>query len=439
MKHVVVGSSSDLAEKQIEAAIINNKLAGNGLYSLIDGLKGENIGAESIGRTANRIKDYNQTISTPAQAKLFCDSGGYSFIKGDLAPHNLDHAISLYHAYQRLGAEDYDYIFTLDLPLSLKFVEFNTKENVYEYNRKSLKQTLENITDNPDLVDKISFIYQFKAIGHYEIFQQLEEELSIKDAIKFKAIGGMVSLKEGAGISIAPFIATAYQALWDYENSRFNGEEFRLHFLGINVAYDRLIIAFMERLFQHYLGPDIPVRFTYDTIKFKRSAMYEHEHICEFDGTCLQAHNPLLLPDSVYSQVYGDRQEMVKEVKKDLERKAQGKRHHNQAVLAPLTIASELAVDRFFEHIITRHHLVDILLETKNVMWFKYEMQQALQNTFAGYHKVFGKKMLDSIMDSLVHVYRFHRWYKTQHEAESLDSLSRDFIERAINFPFQLK
>lgn len=440
MEHVVVGGKSDLSEKQIETAIINNKLSKNGLYSLIDGLRGENISAESIGNTAHRIKEYEQNISTLAQAKLFGDSGGYSFIKGDLAPHNLDLACSLYHSYQRLEADNFDYIFTLDIPLSLKYDEFNTKKNVYEYNRKSLEQTLKNIANNPMLVDKIFFIYQFKTIGHYEIWKRLEEELSLKEALKYKAIGGMVSLKEGAGISIAPFVATAFQTLWDYENCRFNGEELRLHFLGINVAYDRFIIAFLERLFQQYLGSKIQVYFTYDTIKFKRSAMYEQEHICEFDGANLQVHRPLTIPSSLYSQIYGNQVSMIEKAKICLETKAKGQRSKEQSMvlLSPMTISSELAIDRFFEHIIKKHHLLNILLETKNVMWFKYEMRQELHAAFEGYHKVFGKKMVDSIMDSLVHVYRLHRWYINQHDAESLDSLSRHFIESAINFPFRL-
>src|SRR3989339_399077 len=107
MEHVVVGSSGDLSNKHLPPAIINNRLAGNGLYSLIDGLKGENIDSESIGRTANKIEDYRKQISRPAGAKIFSDSGGYSFIKGELAESNLDLAISLYQSFFQLKSEVY--------------------------------------------------------------------------------------------------------------------------------------------------------------------------------------------------------------------------------------------------------------------------------------------------------------------------------------------
>ncbi len=443
MKHVVVGSSGDLSSNQIISAIINNRLTGNSLHSLIDGLKGENIDSESIGRTANKIEDYRRLISLPAGADIYIDSGGYSFIKGELAPGNLDLAISLFQSFLQLKSEYYDYIFSLDIPYSLKFEHFNTKKNIYEYNRKSLEQSIHILKENLELADKFHLIYHFKTIDHYEIFQKVFSELSIHDFIKHRAIGGMVSLKKIAGIQIAPFIATSYQCLWDYENSILNGEEFRIHFLGISVAYDRFIIAFMECLFQSYLGVLVPVTFTYDTIKFKRSAMYEQKHICEFDGATLQAHKPLAISDSLYRQIYSDRVNMIDRAKKVLIRKANGEEQENQqdqpmTVLSPLTISSELAVDRFFEHIIEKHQMVDLLLTTRNIVYFKHDFKKALIDAFDEYHKIFGKNMLNSIMESMTHVYKFHRWYTLKHNVEGLDQLSRKFITRDINFPARL-
>lgn len=438
MKHVVVGSSSDLIQDQVEAAVINNKITGSGLFSLIDGLKGDNIGAESIGKTANRVADYYNSISGPAHADLYVDSGGYSFIRGDLAPGKLDQAISLYHSYARLHSSDFDFIFSLDIPLSQKFNEFNTKQNVYEYNRKSLKKTAQALRDQPSLVEKLFFIYHFKTLDHYEIWKHLERELAIKDIIKYKAIGGMVSIKTVAQISIAPFIATAFQSLWDYKTSRFNGEDFRLHLLGISVAYDRFVIAYLEKLFQHYLGPKTPVHLTYDSVKFRRAAMYKQNFICEFDGETLHHHDPLDIPEHQFNAIYKGRLYLIDEIKKDLHRKAMRQQHQNMALLAPLTIASELAIDRFFEHVIDRHNLIEMLVDTKNIMHFKYDLRETLSLAFAECKNVFGRNMLDSIMDSMVHVYKFHRWYTRQHDEESLDDLTRDFIRKAINYPFAL-
>lgn len=439
MEHVVVGSSGDLSHKQRIPNIINNRLAGNGLYSLIDGLKGKDIKSERIGRTANRIEDYRKRISSPAGAKIFIDSGGYSFIKGELAPSNLDHAIPLYQSFFQLKNKNFDFIFSLDIPYSLKFPEFNTKRNIYKYNKISLEQSIQVLTENPELIEKFYYIYQFKTDSHYMIWKDLGAEFSVGNYVKNRAIGGMVSLKEIAGISIAAFIATTFQCLWDYQNSPYNGEDFRIHFLGINVDYDRFVIAFLERLIQRYLGPSVPVLFTYDTIKFKRGAMYRQDHICDFDGDILHAHAPLNIPDALYQRIYQGNKEIIELTKQDLIRKASGEKHQNQANMAPLTISSALAVDHFFEHLIDGNEMVDHMIGSRNSVHSKNFFKKKLPELFSGYHDIFSRQMIQSIMDSLTHVYKFHNWYKDFRDAKRLDQLSREFITKDIHFPFTLK
>lgn len=438
MEHVVVGSSGDLSNKQITPAIINNRLAGNGLYSLIDGLKGENIGSESVGGIANKIEDYRKQVSLPAGAKIFVDSGGYSFIKGELAESNLDLAISLYQSFLQLKSETFNFIFSLDIPYSIKYQEFNTVKKVYKYNKISLEQSIRVLKADPNLVEKFFFIYHFKTDNHYKIWQDLGRELSIGNYVKYRAIGGMVSLKEMARISIAPFIATTFQCLYDYQNSPFNGEDFRVHFLGINVAYDRFIIAFLERLIQRYLGPSIPVLFTYDTIKFKRDAMYRQDYICEFDNGILHAHDPLAIPDSFYQRIYQGNEEIIDLTKQDLIRKASGKKHRNQENIAPLTISSELAIDQFFEHVIGANEMVGGIMESRNIVHSKNFFKRKLPEVFDGYHDIFTKQTIKSMLDSLTHVYKFHRWYKDLHDQKTLDLMSMEFITKDIHFPGRL-
>lgn len=438
MKHVVVGSSGDLSKKQITPAIINNRLAGNGLYSLIDGLKGENIESASIGRTANKIEDYRKQVSLPAGAKIFVDSGGYSFIKGLLAESNLDLAISLYQSFLQLKSETYDFIFSLDIPYSTKFLEFNTVKKVYKYNRISIEHSIRVLKADPNLVEKFFFIYHFKTDSHYKIWKDLGSELSIGNYVKYRAIGGMVSLKEMAGISIAPFIATTFQCLYDYQNSPFNGEDFRIHFLGISVAYDRFIIAFLERLIQRYLGPSVPVLLTYDTIKFKRAATYRQDYICEFDGSTLYAHDPLNIPDSIYRRIYQGNEELIDLTKQDLIRKASGKKHRSQENMAPLTISSELAIDQFFEYVIGANEMVEGMIESRNIVHAKNFFKRKLQEMFGDYHDIFSRQTIKSLVDSLSHVYKFHRWYMDLNDPKTLDQMSREFINKDIRFPYRL-
>ncbi len=439
MNHVVVGSTSDLNKNQIKASIINNKIAGNGLHSLIDGMKGKDFGPESMQHVANCVADYQRYISTVAEADLFIDSGGYNFIKGDLAPYKLYEAIRLYHAFLKHCSDNCDFIFSLDIPYSLGFNNFNTRKNVYEFNKISLQHTIDCIEENTDLREKIFFVHHFKTEKHYEIWQNIKDELNFGKHIKYHAIGGMVSIKEVAKISIAPFVATSYQCLADYENSAFNGEEFRLHFLGISVDYDRFVIAFLERLFQRYLGPSIPVTLTYDTITFKRSAMYRQDHICYFNGNDLLAYDPISVPKSIYKRVYGNDQEIIDQAQQDFWRKAKREPHTNQANMAPLVISSQLAIDRYFEHAIDNANMIDILFDSRNNVHFDYNISQALLGMVKGHEHVFGKDMLPSIKKTLLLVYKFHRWYIDDRSAEKLEQLSLEFINKEIHFPYKLQ
>ncbi len=438
MEHVVVGSGGDLSENHVIPATINNRIAQNGLFSLIDGLKGENITSENMERTSNRIQEYYQKICQPAGSSLWIDSGGYSFIKGDLPTHILELAMDQYQGFLRDPSEYYRFIFSLDVPYSLADDDFNTKKNIYNYNKVSLQQSIQILKRNRDLVEKFFLVYHFKTPELYKIWRRLEKNLSLRNHIKFRAIGGMVSIHDIAKLSISPFIATTFQCLFDYENSVFNGKEFRIHFLGINIEYDRFVIAFLERLIQHYLGASVSVLFTYDTVKFKRSAMYYQDHICEFDGSVLHAHDPLQLSDQWYSSMYQNHENLIPEVKADLLSKSAGKKHREQANLEPVTVSSALAVDRFFERIIEKYEMIDVMINAHNGNYFEPEIAEVLSLAFDGYHHIFSRNAIDKIKESLEHVYTFHHWYTKKKDADYLEKISLQFITEEIDFPFKL-
>ncbi len=440
MQHVVVGSSGDLSDNHIGPSIINNRIAGNGLFSIIRGLIGKDPDSESMGAVSNQIQEYYEHIVKPAGSKLWIDSGGYSFIRGDLDPSDLEMGIDLYQSVLREPSKYFQYIFSLDIPYNInpKYANFNTLENVYMYNRESLSQSIEILKRNPSLVEKFFLIYHFKTPELYKIWRRLEKKLSLRNHMKFRAIGGMVSIHAIAKLSISPFIATTFNCLSDYEQSVFNGEEFRIHFLGISIRYDRFVIAFLERLIQHYLGASVSVLFTYDTVKFKRSAMYYQDHICEFDGSVLYAHDPLQLSDQWYSSMYQNHEELIPRVKADLISKASGKKHREQANLEPVTVSSALAVDRFFEYIIDRYEMIDIMLNARNGNYFEPEIAEALDLAFDGYRHIFSKNAIKNIQESLEQVYTFHEWYSKNRSADRLEELSLRFITEEIDFPFKL-
>ena len=48
--------------------------------------------------------------------------------------------IDCYTVYLESEGDIFDYIFSLDIPFSLKYKEFNTRKNIFEANEKSLTE-----------------------------------------------------------------------------------------------------------------------------------------------------------------------------------------------------------------------------------------------------------------------------------------------------------
>lgn len=439
MQHVTVCSPPDAGPQQLETTVAINRLTPLSLISLITAYKGENFGIKTLGKAIKAFRAFTAAIKKDSNVKLFVDSGGFSIIAGEIPPVLINHCIATYHYALEHSQDAFDYIFSLDIPFNAKHPSFNTRGKIEGFNRYSLQESIKVLKKHPELKEKFLFIYHFKTPEHYEIWKDLYNELNLGKYIKHRAIGGMVSLKQKAGIDFAPFIATAYQCLNDYEKSATYGQEFRLHFLGINVKYDRFVIAFLEKLFQRYLGSDIEVVFTYDTINYRVSGFHVKE-VYGFVNGKLLTYKLGDIPDQLLLKIYYE-QEFASRMNQEIITKTSTGKFTNSIEVPPLKIYSELVLDTFFEEQIQQHNLIEITMQSTNPIAFRNSIKEPVNQIFSAYEDIFGRNTTKSVLKSLNMLQHFHDWYVNMRDDEAeLDTLSRNFISkihlgRMINDP----
>ncbi len=429
MKHINVASPTDINHQQLDTTIVINKLTALTLISLISAYSGENFGIISLNKTVKGFQAYILRVRDQVKIQLYVDSGGYSIIIGEVPPYQISRCIETYHYALEYSHDTFDFIFSLDIPFNAKHPSFNTRDKIEGYNRQSLLESINVLQRHPELKEKFLFIYHFKTIEHYEIWQKLYKELNLGQHIKHRAIGGMVSLKQMAKIDFVPFIATAYQSLHDYLKSAVYGEEFRVHFLGINVKYDRFMIALLETLFQRYLGNNIPVIFTYDTINYRISGFHVKEVYDLVNGELL-VYSLDEIPYELLQKVYLDEQFSAR-MREEIKRKNRTGRMRNSFEITPLKVYSELAIDSFFAEQVACHHLIDLIMESTNPFDFKSKVKTPIKQIFSPYQHIFGSNTSNSIRKTLYMLQHFHDWYMNMRDDEKeLDYLSRDFISQ---------
>jgi hypothetical protein len=104
-------------------------------------------------------------------------------------------------------------------------------------------------------------------------------ELELNEIIKYRAIGGMVGLRAIKKIFYSPFTGISFRCLDGYIKAGNFTHDFRLHYLGINIDYDRFQIAFLEELFNRYLKGKSKAIHTYDSINYSRTAQMKVKNL----------------------------------------------------------------------------------------------------------------------------------------------------------------
>jgi hypothetical protein len=119
VEYIYVTTGKQRTSSAIDYEAVIYKLVKNCLFSLIGGLNGPNLGLKSLGDYTYQLKKY--TDGYLADITRYADSGGYSIIKGNVEPKDIDLFIDSYMSFFEYDQIHYDYIFSLDIPFSLKY------------------------------------------------------------------------------------------------------------------------------------------------------------------------------------------------------------------------------------------------------------------------------------------------------------------------------
>jgi len=435
MKYVYVagGSAMDIA---MENAI--TKQTRYALYSLIHGLRQKDFGLHTIENVTRDIREFSEMFILPVDGKIVTDSGGYSFIRGDIAPAMLSMLIDCYTVYLESEYDRFDFVFSLDIPFSLKYQKYNTVSNILEANEASLLATRILLDGNIALREKFYFVWHHKMAEQFAIWKHLYDELELRRFVRHHAIGGMVGLKKATGIRYTPFTGMSFYALNAYLNSCFVGEEFRLHVLGIYSPQDRFHIAFLEALFRRYLDGTADIVMSYDSINPVHTArMNTTLPLFHLVGEELEVYHTLLdVPDYLLGKVTSS-EEHARKMLEEIERRRNGLRLHNSGAFSPVNVFSNLERDRFFAMLINKYALVEELHRSSSPTSLNGRVNRIFDDIGTRYPGGFTSHMRQTITETFDRTWRWHKWFVDGRNLKVGDELMAQTI-REIGFPGRL-
>ncbi|WP_243366455.1 hypothetical protein [Fundidesulfovibrio soli] len=436
MKYLHVATKSYKTSLAYDQAIMRQ--TGSCLYSLIEGLRQEYFGLHTLDRVLENIRDYKTKCVLPVRGSLFTDSGGYSIIKGDVHPTDIPRFIECYGEYLADERDVYEYIFSLDIPLSLKHDELNNKALIYELNRQSLMDAKVSMEAYPAIREKYYFVWQFKILAQYEIWCRLFTELGLGQMTRNHALGGMVGLRGATGITYSPFIQMAFKCLHEWKAGGLGGE-FRLHFLGIHSPCDRFQIALLEKLFRRYLVEGESVAMSYDSVHPVQAARVKKDlQFFSKEPGGLQVYSKAAdVPRATLEAIYHT-QELQEALDEALRDRAKGEPVQNTNIFTPLSIFSHKCLDAFFEEVIDNAGLVDMLINEDSRVSFTMWTSQLLKTWKGAHPEVFKDSMVEALSKNLDMTFEMHLWKQNGVCPAKLDQLVRRSILN-LRFPFNLE
>lgn len=435
MQYVYVAGGTKMDAAMENAITMQTRYA---LYSLIHGLKQKDFGLHTIEHVTCSIREFAERFIAPVDGKIVTDSGGYSFIRGDIAPAMLGMLIDCYSVYLKSEYEKFDSIFSLDIPFSVKHERFNTVKNVLDANEASLVATRAILDGNAALQAKFYFVWHFKMAEQFVIWKHLYAKLELRRFVRHHAIGGMVGIKKATGIRYSPFTGMAFYALNAYLGSAFTGELFRLHFLGVYSRQDRFHIAFLEALFRNYLEEVADIAVSYDSINHVHTArMNKKLPLFHLAGDELRVYPTLLdVPTDVLGVVTSNEahaQQMLQEI----ERRRHGLRLNNSGAFSPINVFSNLELDRFFAMLIEKYELVRELYRASSPTSLKGRICTVFDDIDQKYPGAFTRYMRQAILQTFERTWRWHKWFVDGCSQKAGDDLMAQTI-REIGFPGRL-
>ena len=439
--HVLGRPNDKVKEKDYELATLN--VTNRALISLIHGLSQKNFGFDTVKDIALQIQDYKK--SKAVNFDLYIDSGGYSIIQGDVPFDKTHMFIESYHQYLEYHHQDFNYIFSLDIPIWGKKgeEEKNTIENLYEFNKISLSYSCDLLQKHKQaLIDKFLFVWHFKILDQFETWNKIYDELEINSWIKNRAIGGLVGLRGDLKyIDFSVFIPMAFRCFYDHLDSPYADDIFKLHFLGINRPQDRFVITLLEKLFQHYLKNPSGTDFTYDSINYTKNALFQSRAPAVFNFTNNELtlyKNVHKLPNDIIDHVY-----FTPDLKEGFlaERKllANFEKLKDSPVFVPLNVYSNMMLDKYCAHLIDEYQFIDILTSTDFKTKAMKQAYNALHELEQNETSVFSVNFFKELKNDFDMIFDLHQLYVQGRDRRELNNFIRKVVTERIRYPFKFK
>ena len=413
------------------------------LISLINGLNQSSFGLNTLCKVAKDIENIRQSFITDKDTdkKWFIDSGGYSIIAGDVSPRDMIKFIECYCYYlETFAPTQCDYIFSLDIPILLKYPSYNTVDYIRKQNYISGERSKEILDANKELYEKFIFIWQFKTPKQYKIWEQYYNDIygDCKELKRF-GVGGQVGLRGITGIDFSPFIGSSYKIL-DLVSKKNLADTSILHLLGIYGIHDRFLISILDKLFNNYYLKDkqCKIKITFDTVNHLITGLYNVRKtdsiIFDTDGTIFYDQTHLLI-DKLHLII--EDENTLNVVKYNLEHIVQNKNIPDTSVIATLNVIKNQYINYIINDEIEKNMIVELFINCKNYNKFKNNFIPIFLNLEKQYPFIF-KGRLSKMLINFQLLYSFHFWVVdyTQ-DPVMLDKMMLKFI-KMINFPSDL-
>jgi hypothetical protein len=403
------------------------------LESLGSGMIQKNVGVRSISTVGCGIRYSAKVFSE--KPTVYVDSGGYTVIKGNIPIDEVSGIIDSYCYYLENGYNDFDYIFSLDIPPK-SYHNLQDKDNlIYKLNKESIEKTVSILSSNHEIVNKLIYVWHANTIKEYQLFQKLYDEHKMKSYVRGRAIGGLVGLRKISNHNYCSFIGITYKFLLDYLEENTNTDKYVQHFLGVSNRVDRFCIALLEILFQYYLQNKRCVLMSYDTSEYQhriRSNLVKY--FFNFQDNYLLTYNGINnIPESVIDIVYRDKS-INNFVKSEIMRRSQTdiikSRLKHDGSLTALNIFSNLSLDAYFIMLINKYQLVEAITNSCTESMTIQHIQKLISDNKPNYPEIFTDKFCIGITETVNIIVNYHKWYDKQRDKKSLENLLFDDIQK---------
>lgn len=408
------------------------------LISLIDGLRQSGFGLNTLIKTANNIEKLHKRF-IGGDRKWFIDSGGYSIIVGDVSPRDMSKFMDCYNYYLENFAETCcDYILSLDIPILLKYPEYNTVDYISQMNYLSGTKSRKILDANKILYDKFCFIWQFKTPKQYKIWNSYYDDVfGDCEELKNFAIGGQVGLRGITGIDFSPFIGSSYQ-IADIIYKKNLDYESVLHLLGIYGLHDRFLMGILDRLFNNYYFKErqCSVKITFDTINHLVSGLFkvrELKSIIIEDSQIIYDYNHKII-DKFHLLI--EDTSTVKEVQTNLQNIVDNTRIGDTTLVATLEVIKNQMFNRIMDSAIDHYKIVDMFVDAGSYNKFKNQFTPIYLKLEKDFPYIFGNRLTKTLLNFQL-LYSFHTWWLQGRDPVQFNTMMNKFI-KMINFPSDL-